>query len=419
MSTAWPPRILTITLGRIADVQLGKMLQPAPSSVDDGEVRYLRAGSLSNLGNLDELPVMYASPQEVLRYAVCSGDLVVAEGGDAGRSEFLPELPSGIIIQNSLHRVRARRTLADIRYIKYCLDSLYASGWLDVVCNRATFGHLTKEKLTSLPVPHRPASDQRSIADYLDSETARLSALVSAEQMRLALAVERRTAAIQPLVLGRASALDGGDTSAGPLAPIPDHWIWRQNKTLLREVVALSEFGEEELLTVSHITGVTPRSEKDVTMFLAESNEGYKRVRRGDLVINTMWAWMGALGVSPCDGIVSPAYGVYRFEEGAVDEEYFNALYRSPAYVTEMTRYSRGVWTSRLRLYPEVFLSLRTPLPPLPEQRRIAAQVRELNAETARLVDLLKRSIDLLLERRQALITAAVTGELEVPEVAA
>ncbi len=60
----------------------------------------------------------------------------------------------------------------------------------------------------------------------------------------------------------------------------------------MREVASPSVKGEEEMLSVSHLTGVTPRSEKTVYMFEAESTVGYKLVHTGDLVINTMWAWM-------------------------------------------------------------------------------------------------------------------------------
>lgn len=73
--------------------------------------------------------------------------------------------------------------------------------------------------------------------------------------------------------------------------------------------------GNEELLSVSHKTGVTPRRLKNITMFKAESYAGYKLCRPGDLVVNTMWAWMAALGVSQHGGIVSNAYGVYRPRE--------------------------------------------------------------------------------------------------------
>src|ERR1017187_2886595 len=104
------------------------------------------------------------------------------------------------------------------------------------------------------------------------------------------------------------------------------------------------------VLTVSHITGVTLRSEKDVNMFEAETTEGYKICKKGDLAINTLWAWMGAMGIAPCDGIVSPAYNVYT--PGAeMDDGYVEALVRMPIFAQEITRYSTGVWSSRLRLY--------------------------------------------------------------------
>jgi type I restriction enzyme S subunit len=279
--------------------------------------------------------------------------------------------------------------------------------------------HITIDMLRSLTVALPLPDVQRAIADYLDAETARIDALIDTETRRLELARERLRSAVQAHVLGREDEGVRANDPEGVLQPVPAGWALRRNKTFLREVVDLTATGDEDLLTVSHITGVTPRAEKEVTMFLAESNEGYKRVEPGDLVVNTMWAWMGALGVSDCSGIVSPAYGVYRFTDAKANARYFDALFRSSAYVSEMTRYSKGVWTSRLRLYPDSFLALHSPFPSPAEQHEIAAQVRGLRQETERLSTLLEHSIELLRERRQALIKAAVTGELDIPGAAA
>ena len=91
------------------------------------------------------------------------------------------------------------------------------------------------------------------------------------------------------------------------LGRLPATWELRRAKFLFREVDERSKTGKEELLSVSHKTGVTPRSQKNITMFMAESNVGHKICRPQDLVINTLWAWMAAMGVSNQTGIVSPA----------------------------------------------------------------------------------------------------------------
>ena len=86
---------------------------------------------------------------------------------------------------------------------------------------------------------------------------------------------------------------------------------------------------------------------------------------------------------------------------------------RLPVFAQEVTRYSKGVWSSRLRLYPEGFFEVFFPVPPLSEQRAIVAHIA---AETAKLDALraaTERTIALLKERRAALIAAAVTGQLD------
>ena len=201
------------------------------------------------------------------------------------------------------------------------------------------------------------------------------------------------------------------------LGEIPAHWEIERSRWLFTERDQRSQTGEEEMLTVSHLTGVTPRSEKDVNMFEAESTAGYKLCFAGDLAINTLWAWMGAMGTARVDGIVSPAYNVYTPGPRLLPD-YVDALVRIPVFAQEVTRYSKGVWSSRLRLYPEGFFETWWPVPPLDEQQQIVAHIGTETAKIDRLRTATENSIALLKERRAALIAAAVTGQLEIPEAA-
>jgi type I restriction enzyme S subunit len=125
------------------------------------------------------------------------------------------------------------------------------------------------------------------------------------------------------------------------------------------------------------------------------------------LVINTLWAWMGAMGVARQDGVVSPAYNVYRPTQ-AFDPDYLDYLVRTPMFVAEVTRYSKGVWSSRMRLYPEGLYEASMPVPPLDEQVRIAQHVSGQNARIDALHSATSNTVALLEERRTALIARAV-----------
>ncbi|MCB2029929.1 MAG: restriction endonuclease subunit S [Rhodoferax sp.] len=200
------------------------------------------------------------------------------------------------------------------------------------------------------------------------------------------------------------------DSGQDWLGFIPAHWSLLRAKRLFREVDERSKTGEEELLSVSHLTGVTPRRLKTVTMFLAESNVGHKVCRPGDLVINTLWAWMAALGVTKHIGIVSPAYGVYRpTDEGGILPAYANHLLRTPLYAAEYQRRSTGVNSSRLRLYPEQFLRIPILVPPQDEQAAIVRFLDWANGRLERAIRAKRKVISLLLEQRQAIVRRGVT----------
>ncbi|MCH7226185.1 restriction endonuclease subunit S [Haloferula sp. A504] len=149
-------------------------------------------------------------------------------------------------------------------------------------------------------------------------------------------------------------------------------------------------------------------------MFEAESYEGSKLCWPGDLVINTMWAWMSALGVSNYHGIVSPSYGVYRLHDPQTyNPRFLDLLLRTPEYAAEYMRRSTGIRQSRLRLYPEEFLRIPLPVPPRPEQDAIVAYLDGKLEAIDRYLRVKEREIALLEERKRALIHRAVTRGLD------
>ncbi|OGR41970.1 MAG: hypothetical protein A2X35_11735 [Elusimicrobia bacterium GWA2_61_42] len=193
------------------------------------------------------------------------------------------------------------------------------------------------------------------------------------------------------------------------LRHIPKHWGIKRGKSLLQCIDKRSSDGKEELLSVSSSRGVVPRRSAKVTMFKAESYIGYKLCWPGDLVINSLWAWGGGLGVSQYHGIISSAYGVYRTRPGAqINPAYINELVRSAPFNWELTVRSKGVWISRLQMVDQAFLDAPFPLPSQEEQEAIVKFLDCVNARLERAMRAKRKTIGLLNEQKQAVIHHAV-----------
>jgi len=201
------------------------------------------------------------------------------------------------------------------------------------------------------------------------------------------------------------------DSGVEWLGKIPEHWEVRRIKHLFNEINERSLDGSEDLLSVSQYTGVTNKSDRleDGGMLTTASTlEGYKKVRKGDLVSNIMLAWNGSLGFSPFNGITSPAYSIYRLYKGN-DERYFHYLLRTELYKAEFKRNSSGVIESRLRLYTDSFFNILSILPPLSEQTAIANFLDDKTEKIDQAINIKEQQIALLKERKQILIHNAVT----------
>lgn len=278
---------------------------------------------------------------------------------------------------------------------------------------------LSVEYIENLSAPLPPTETQRRIANYLDAQTAEIDALIAEKERMLTLLEEKRAAVItQAVTRGLDPHVKLKRSGFDWLEEVPEHWGIPRLKQIFAIRDERSDSGNEELLTVSHLTGVTPRSEKTVYMFKAEDMSGYKRCYPGDVVVNTLWAFMGAIGVAWQEGIVSPDYHVYKPIQPVVSR-YVDFVCRSAPFKLAILRQSKGVWTSRLRLYPEEFFDIRFPLPSYDEQQAIVGYFREEFERDQLLKEQLSKSSELLRERRSALITATVTGQIPIEEMAA
>ena len=139
--------------------------------------------------------------------------------------------------------------------------------------------------------------------------------------------------------------------------------------------------------------GVKPRSEIEGKDNSSEDKSNYKIVRKGDMVYNSMRMWQGANGISPCDGIVSPAYTVLMPKQ-EINNGYFAALFKSVTLINEFRKNSQGMTSDTWNLkYPQIE-TIKVQIPSVSEQDKVSELFSVLDeriATQAQLVESLKK----------------------------
>ncbi|MBT0445348.1 restriction endonuclease subunit S [Morganella morganii subsp. morganii] len=269
-----------------------------------------------------------------------------------------------------------------------------------------------------LPIPAE--EEQTRIANFLDKKTAQIDEAIAIKEQQINLLKEHKQIIIQQAVTqGLDPNVPMKDSGMDWIGEIPEHWEVTRAKYIFDEVDERTKNGDEELLSVSHMTGVTPRSEKNVSMFMAEDYTGSKLCRENDLVINIMWAWMGALGVSDRVGIVSPSYGIFRQKlKNTFNPFYLEYLLKSVNYVEYYNKISTGLHSSRLRFYGHMFFAMKMGYPSYEEQNEIMAYLQEQTKRIDLALDSRLAQIEKLKEYKTTLINSAVTGKIKItPEM--
>ncbi|WP_417502246.1 restriction endonuclease subunit S [Marinobacter sp.] len=257
--------------------------------------------------------------------------------------------------------------------------------------------------------------EQTQIAHFLDHETAKIDTLIHEQKRLIEMLIEKRQTVISHAVTrGLDPSVPTKSSGEAWLGEIPAHWELLASKRFLRLAAdpAPKDNGLE-LLSVYTAIGVRPRKELEQKGNKASTTDGYWLVRRGDIIVNKLLAWMGAVGLSEYNGVTSPAYDILR-PTRPVSGKFFHYLFRSKLAQKEFKRWSRGIMDMRLRLYFDELGRILVPFPPLAEQKQISEYLDQIHNQFEELQAEAQTLIDLLTERRSALISAAVTGKIDV-----
>ena len=178
-----------------------------------------------------------------------------------------------------------------------------------------------------------------------------------------------------------------------------------------------------ELLSVTMNDGVKPRSEIEGKDNSSEDKSNYKIVRKGDMVYNSMRMWQGANGISPCDGIVSPAYTVLMPKQ-EINNGYFAALFKSANLINEFRKNSQGMTSDTWNLkYPQIE-TIKVQIPSVSEQDKVSEMFSVLDeriAAQSRLVESFKKYkrgvVDGIFSRKLNFSYPQTWAELEISEL--
>ena len=196
------------------------------------------------------------------------------------------------------------------------------------------------------------------------------------------------------------------------IGEIPAHWQTRRNRFLFREVDRRSKHGEETHLSMSQVHGLVPSKDLGRKSLQSENYAGGKLVAEHDLVLNRLKAHLGVFARAKQAGVVSPDYTVFR-PKGDASVRYCESLFKTPMYVGEFRRRTKGIVEGFWRLYTDDFYNVTALLPPPEEQVQIVAYLRAQDAHIARFIKTKRDLIKLLTEQKLRIIDHAVTRGLD------
>ncbi|MBH3286302.1 restriction endonuclease subunit S [Serratia marcescens] len=407
------------------DITLGKMLQKNKSSSKDELKPYLKAQNIQPTGiDLSVIDNMWFSPDEKNKLLLKNNDVLISEGGDVGRSAIWQGQLVECYIQNAINRARAIKGNSTY-FLNYWMVYLKSADFINTLCNKATIAHYTAEKVEASPLLLPNSDEQLQISLFLDHETAKIDKLIEKQQQLIELLKEKRQAVISHAVTkGLNPDVPMKDSGVEWLGEVPEHWIVRRLKhtsTLQSGMPKGKDLTGKNSISVPMLRVANVQ---DGYLDLTEVNniniepcqlERYL-LRDGDVLMNEGGdndkLGRGAVWNAPINNCIHQNH-VFAIRPFSIESEWLDILTRADYAKFHFYRVAKQ--STNLASISSTNVK-ETPLliPPRKERDEILKFVNfQLNKIKATQEFSIKQ-VALLQERRTALISAAVTGKIDV-----
>ncbi|MDA8962907.1 restriction endonuclease subunit S [Pseudomonadales bacterium] len=390
------------------DITLGKMLQKEAGSSEHHLKPYLKAVNIQPYGvSLEQVGKMWFSPSELKSLKLVYGDVLISEGGDVGRSVIWKDELPDCYIQNAINRARPKMSRSS-RFLFYWMNMLKGSEYIGILCNKATIAHYTAEKVENSPLYIPSDKEAEKIANFLDYETAKIDTLIEKQQQLIKLLKEKRQAVISHAVTkGLNPNAPMRDSGVEWLGEVPEHWGVQRLKLACRVITKKVYIERQKVIALENIESWTGKYILTDSVYAGHDVE----FESGDVLFGKLRPYLAKVYYSKERGVAFGDLLVYRPREylkskycfyQMINESFINTV-DSSTYGSKMPRASA-----------EFINDMEVLIPPSQEQNEIIDHIKS-SLDKFDTVELkAKLAINLMQERRTALISAAVTGKIDV-----
>ena len=390
------------------------------STDPDFELQYVDIGNVDSQGNIHELAVYpFKKAPSRARRQVKHGDVIISTVRTYLQAIApIKEPEANLIVSTGFAVVRPNSNILNDDYFKYAVRESRFLEEVEARSKGVSYPAINSSELADIDISLPTIEIQKLIADYLDRETTQIDNLIAAKEQMLTLLEEKREALINHIFTrGLDTNTDLKPSGIAWLGEIPKSWEVRRGKYLFSQS-SLPVRETDEIVTCFRDGQVTLRKNRREDGFTNAVLElGYQGIRKGQLILHSMDAFAGAIGISDSDGKCSPEYIICDPLFDGIDSQYYALLLR----VMALRGFIQAACTAVRERAPRIrFSHLATmflPLPPISEQQAIVQTIEQEKDSTKDLVIALTDSISLLKERRSALITAAVTGQITLEDM--